>query len=286
MTVTAENLGGGGSTFPPKGTQVPDFFDDFNRPNLDSLGTQWANWWLESDVSATGTPPEFMADGTRPGPFDCALNPSILDNQCTYWTRNSGIAWTISSPWPLAWMSQGFFDQYVECDVTDVKNTGAIWMVTCFSGNPGSYIGPSGAYMAGVQLSGGGIAYLGPLLRVHFGYNPSATFPLPLGGLAYYFLPYGLQNQNPTILRSGSQQPIIPPVRSVPGLPMHVRMEARHSDIGWTLTLFSNGENIGSAIDNNIGFGLPGLGANQIHMPEDELPNLGSVDNFKAGWLR
>lgn len=292
MTVTAENLGGGGSSFPPKGTQVPIFTDDFNRPNLDSLGSKWANWWLEADSL-----PGRGLDGTRPGPYNCAINPSIRSNECVFWARDWGVAFTICSPWPLAWMTQDFVDQFAECDVTqiapydDPNMAVGVFVVVCNSGNPGSFMQQNGIYPGGYifGLSEGrdGTIFLTGL-RYAYGYNPSATYPLPNGGFGYF----GLNWISPSAANSRGQfQSIhqgIGPVRrarSSLSIPLHLRAEARHDASGWTLTMLINGEVIGTAIDSLVGPGLPGLCCDQIEQEDVTLDRLATVDNFRAGKL-
>lgn len=289
MTVTVENLGGAGSNFPPKGTQVPEFFDDFNRPDLDSLGSQWANWWLEADNRER--------DGTRPGPYNCAINPSILGNQCVFWSRDWGVAWTVCSPWPLAWMTQNFYDQFAEADITQISpydnanQAVGIFVVVCNSGNPGSFLQQNGSYPGGYifgvsQGEAGNVNVTG--LRYAFGYNPSATYPLPNGGLGYFGLNWvspatesTLSDRQFRLVDAG----IFRATRSLT-IPLHIRVEARHDSSGWILTLLINGELFGTAIDALVGPGLPGLACDQINQEDVTLNRLATVDNFRAGWLR
>src|SRR5262245_3870477 len=181
MTVIVENLGGGGSNFPPRGTQVRDFEDRFQRPNATTLGTEWGMAWSMAD---------FPYDATdRPRPYNAAINPKIQDNHMEWFVRrvtgdDLGRAYSFAFPWKLAWLTQDKFDQYAEVDIAfqfqSVPEPYAnIELATVFSQSSGSldpdvYLGPAQTGAYGCYSLSIAFDYFVYVYNV-FGANPSYT---------------------------------------------------------------------------------------------------------------
>lgn len=272
MTVTAENLGGGGSNFPPRGTQVRVFSDSFDRPDGRGLGRQWGGIWCLADYP--------IEDTSRPGPYNSAVNAKIVDGSCVWWTRNApGIGFTVNFPWPLAWMTQIFQDQFAEFDVNFLQagatNANPI-LVLAYSGQPGAYQGgpsgpttieDSGFYFFNVTGGAGNtIAVFAG--RAHFGFNPSAT-------------PSGVFGDAGLIFES------IPSFNPIPLVPLssRIRVEARRLNNEWELTVLADQTIIGHGTDGSLGPGMPAIGCSQFDIGGISIDPLASVDNFQGGLL-
>jgi len=273
MTVTVENIGGGGSTFPPKGTQVRDFIDTFERPDAGTLGTQWGNAWYWADYPFTAT--------DRPRPYDAATNPRIQVNRCHWFARRGGgIALSAAWPWTLAWLSQGIFSQYAEITVdaftiSTLDSVGACVLYSAAAGSmdPDVYgAPPSTPLMGNYGLYVLNLAHFaGEDRKMRISYN---TF----GG-------------NPSGDVSGNRgfsgingEPITPYVPISQELPSTFRLEARRQGSQWILTAFQDGNLVVEGADNRLLQGLPGMTAGQY--TDDLVANpIAILSRFRGGSL-
>src|SRR5262249_10325565 len=247
MTVQVENLGGGGSSFPPRGTQVRDFEDNFHRADATTLGTAWGMAWAMADY------PYDAID--RPRPYDAAINPRIKNNHMEWFVRrligeDLGRAYSFAFPWQLGWMTQGQFDQYAEVDVafqfqSSPEPYANIELCTVFSQSAGSldpdiYLGPpqTGAY--GCYSLSIGFDYF------VFVYNANGATPsyTPAGGRGIKGIDYAILGPGVVL-----DQPF----------PRHFRLETRWTGSSWELTAFVNGENQGVRTDAHLLQGMPSL---------------------------
>ena len=279
MTVLVDFGGGGGSTFPPKGTMVPNFEDTFERSDNLSLGTQWATWWHQVDslsvIDGQWSPPP-LGTSARPGSYTSTVNPTIRDQSCIWTSPGYGIGWSSAAPIPLSWMTQGFFDQYseMECSYVDPNAGAGMWTLVCHTMNPGSGLFEYGAYGIGFGAGTGEIRFA-VLLLFTWGLTPSAFVGFPTAGLLYTNL--GAFN--------------LPADVTGPSVPTTMRLEARRVNDAWNLNAFIGGIPCVETITNNIlGQGCPGQMFDQIVEDVAYIPGpantLAIVNNFKGGWLR
>lgn len=279
MAVHVDNLGlsgsGRGRRFcPPEGTQVQIFEDDFHRRDADTLGTKWGNLWCYADF------PYHNPGGERPGSYDAAANPRISNNRCQWFIRRDdddrSWAFSIAWPWPLAWMTQGKFDQFVEIEVASQHSgtQGGICIGCVFSGALGSlepdrygqhieepaetFYGQYGTYYSGRSAAVYGL----------FGGNPSAT-------------PDGLRGHAGINYLALAQ--VTPPEVDYPFV---MRQETRWVSNTWEIRVFLNGEETIRVTDHRLLQGQPCLiyllNADSIGMDMD---NLVQVSRFSAGLI-
>lgn len=99
MTVTAENLGGGGSVFPPKGTQLAVMIDNFTEPLNPNgkINSSWRVDFIGSDSLNMGVPV------TINNQFNAITFTPVGQNPPSAGLFQSG---SILTPLPLAWYTQ------------------------------------------------------------------------------------------------------------------------------------------------------------------------------------
>lgn len=231
----------------------------------------------------------------RPFPFDAAANPRINADVAQWFVRRPqgdiGNSWSSAWPWSLAWMTQGKFDQYVECDLVSLSELDRwnIYLYTVFSGNSGS-ITPGVYNEPGVPRGNYGFYGMGigdittvSFIYAVFGANPSYTVGGGRGqrGIDYMFLP--VTTSQGRVRRNADPDR----GRNVPGLPAHYRFESRWTGTSWEFQGFRNGVLLGQASDDRLVQGMPGMGCTMYYLDTTADPqNLAQIDNFKAGWLK
>lgn len=293
MAIHIENIGGGGSSFPPPGTQVKEFFDSFARPNLGTLGTAWANQWVYTDYPYSGN--------NTPDPMSTALNPRIAGNTCTWGSVRGlgggadtmqGAAGSIAFPWKLSWLTQGQFDQFSEVEIVTIDPTNSttgsgrseITIAVVFSGAAGSltpdtylepflpngFAGQYGYYSLNIGATDPGVIPGAALVWNLFGASPSFT-PTGLRGHA---------GVNFVVLGSGLAFSPFPAV---------FRIEARRVGGTWNLRGLQNGVPFVEASDNHLLQGQPVMGCNTpVGFTEDQTPDpqfIARVRNYRGGML-
>lgn len=292
MPVHIENMGGGGGRiFPPAGTQVADFNDDFNRADAGTLGSAWGMAWGYADTAV----------GSEPfNPQSCAVNPRIENNRVIWWSRregydNIGRGYSLAWPWPLGWMTQAKFDQYSEVEVIRIdRSPDTVPVVaTVYSGNFGSmdpdefgqhwdtdappaeqFQGRFGFYSMDIFANPDGTSPSFGLTYNLFGGNPG-TLPDGLrghAGINYLAL-------NTTYVNEG-------PLAPLPGV---FRLEARWVTNQWQFRGLYNGELVATASHNHLIQGCPAMGMSAYYTGTAGFAdpnNMVRVDNYKGGWLR
>lgn len=265
MTVTSENLGGGGSTFPPKDSMLPEFADDFQRVDI-GLGIFWGNIWFMADFPFDET--------SRPGPYASAINPLVQNNQA-WWVagKGNGEAYSVAFPLKLVWMATALEvqSQYSEILLGPMQPPEANTSVSVLTNFP-CYAGKAlqGHYDMLIENLDGVTAQL-TLQRAIYGQNPSATPGMELGD------------------RGISFEDILPPTPDLRApLTSLFRLESRWTGpvTRWRLQMFANGEPIGPAVfRTDLGRGLPAMAAAQ-NRGEDTNPNpIAIVRYFRGGRL-
>lgn len=290
MPVHFDSGGSGGSNFPPPGTQLANFSDNFDRPDVETLGQRWGMIWAAADSTV---------DATFPTPFPqrCAANPRIQDGECVWFSRpnfspglpeiNLGRGWSIAWPQQLAWMTQGKFSQYVEADVSyTIPYTSNCILCGVFSPNAGSLY-PDIFSVQNLPFQGQ-FGFYG-LFVTSTGEDTPATFSILYStwGAFPATIPDGIRGH--AGLNTLDIEHTDPPLAPVPVLPLTARLETRWQNNRWELSAYANGTLIQTGWDTRLLGGSPGLSCSvywnqqQVFMDPDRLM---VCDNFSAGWLR
>lgn len=295
MTVTISNFGGGsgGQTiFPPKGTQLQEFVDSFERANLGTLGTEWANQWFYCDFPYSGN--------NTPDPMSTALSPRIAANTCTWGSVRGlgggadvaqGGAGSVAFPWKLAWLTQGQFDQFSEVQVVTIDPTESpdggrseVSVDVVFSGAAGSLTPDT---------------YLEPFLpdgfQGQYGYysmNIGGTAPGAIPGVALVWNLFGASPSfTPTGLRghAGVNFVVLTTGTGIAAFPSVFRIEARRLAGTWNLRGFQNGVQLIEANDNHLLQGQPAISCSTpVGFTPEQTPNpqfIAEVRHYRGGML-
>jgi hypothetical protein len=290
MTIHIENATGGGSSFPPAGTQLAAFEDNFNRPDAGTLGQRWGMLWAIADQTV---------DSQFPGPFPqrCAANPRIENGQVVWFNRsdvplsgvsyNLGRGWSVAWPQQLAWMTQGQFDQYVECDLDySVPYDSSLILCSVFSPNVGSldpdifgvtpvpFQGEYGFY--GFYISENSLGQIGGSLN----YSTWGGFPAAI--------PDGVRG-HAGINTIGLQFTETISNDFATSYPARFRLETRRINNRWQFQAFSNGQLMQTGYDDRLLSGSPAMSCNIYWNTSTGSPDPNRLlvcDNFNAGWLR
>ena len=262
------------------------FSDSFDRANAQGLGTSWGNQWNYTDYPYEGN--------TTPDPMSAALNPRVENQRCIWGSTRGlgggevdfqGAAWSSSWPWPLAWCTQGQFDQFAQFDVLQVPWGCEALLFTVFCGASGNTtpdvylqncsvnpcVGQYGMY--GLHIAGG------PL-----GDIPGVVIVKNLFGDAPSFTPTGLRGH------AGINFFVIGAGVSIVPFPSTYRLETRRVGNQWEMTAFNNGVQIAQATDGQLLQGMPAMGCDtrvELNLTNPGLnpQYIAQVTNFVGGML-